>query len=118
MQVINHTHNSLELLLSKKFYSQTVVFKCFYWFTKDYQVSIKEDKKEFRIELQGNSSDIDIEKVIAKINQDLIDFKLRMIVDTETRNIRELIAAKAFSNYTFEEDENAAKSVMSDKIGF
>ena len=39
-----------------------------------------------------------------KLNQDFIDYNLRDIVSKETKNVRELIIAKAFSNGEYDED--------------
>ena len=52
---------------------------------------------------------------IEKIKQDLLDFKLRDIINKETRIIRELLIAKAFANYDDEEDPTTD---ISDPVGF
>ena len=43
-------------------------------------------------------------KFMDKLNQDFIDYNLRDIVSKETKNVRELIIAKAFSNGEYDED--------------
>jgi hypothetical protein len=39
-----------------------------------------------------------MEILLTKIKRDLVDFKTRDIISAETRNIREILIAKAFAN--------------------
>jgi hypothetical protein len=55
------------------------------------------------------------EKLLQKLERDLIDFNLRDIVTKETKNIRDLLTAKAFSNGEFDE---LPPGELSDPVGF
>ena len=55
------------------------------------------------------------EKLLQKLERDLIDFNLRDIVTKETKNIRDLLTAKAFSNGEFDE---LPIGELSDPVGF
>lgn len=88
-----------------KIYDLKVIKKCLYWYLKDYDIEYKL-KTDSILEIQMkplNSLTIDFVELNHKINQDLHDFSLRQIVIEETKNIRDLIVAKAFSNDTIKE---------------
>src|SRR4051794_4154319 len=95
--------NELRILLEKQLYSEKIIFKCFYWYGKNYLVSIStHSHSEYSVKLKpriNNFSSEEWQPVIEKVSRDLIDFKLRDIVTQETKNIRELITAKAFAYY-------------------
>jgi His-Xaa-Ser system protein HxsD len=56
-----------------------------------------------------------LEELLQKLERDLIDFNLRDIVTKETKNIRDLLTAKAFSNGEFDE---LPPGEISDPVGF
>jgi hypothetical protein len=56
-----------------------------------------------------------LEILLQKLERDLIDFNLRDIVTKETKNIRDLLTAKAFSNGEFDE---LPPGELSDPVGF
>jgi His-Xaa-Ser system protein HxsD len=109
----------LTILLDTNIYSEDVLFKCFYWYTDKYNVTINRHTENlFRVQLEFSPHDESEETsnlVIAKIKRDLIDFKLRDIVTKETKIIRELIVAKAFA--FFDSDDNP-KSIITDPVGY
>lgn len=45
----------------------------------------------------------ELESMLLRLKRDLIDFNLRDIVAKETRTVRELLIAKAFSSFDTEE---------------
>jgi His-Xaa-Ser system protein HxsD len=57
----------------------------------------------------------DVHKLISDIKKNLIDYKLRQIVADETRQVRELIIAKAFS---YEDETPPPTTEISDPVGF
>jgi His-Xaa-Ser system protein HxsD len=62
------------------------------------------------------SNDGNIKKILPKIENDLLDFKTREIVSLETKNIRELLIAKAFA---FEDEfDEPAPGNINDPVGF
>lgn len=113
------TKDVITVTLEKSLYNESVVFKCFYWYTNQYQVRIFEkDINYWMVELKTLQLPLSkelIDQLQHKIQQDLIDFKLRDIVSTETKTIRELLAAKAFAHY---ETEEGPSTDISDPVGF
>lgn len=115
MTDIELTYNSLKFTVSVKQYNESVLNKCFYWYGKDYNVNITENDTDYVIELSTvNGEILNQDILVHKINRDLNDFRLRDIVASETKNIRELLIAKAFSHYQDDDPE----TVISDPVGF
>lgn len=110
--------NKISIFLQEEIYNMDVLHKCFYWYSGDYSISIiKEVDNEVRISLMANDKEqinFNIESLIEQISRDLIDYKLRDIIFKETKNIRELIVAKAFAHY----DDNDPASEITDPVGF
>ena len=108
--------NKLNIRLDKSIYNEDVLHKCFYWYGGNYSVSISSfSESEFKVLITPKTEGIQLETIIDKIQQDLIDFKLRDIVTKETQTIRELIVAKAFAYYELEENPTTE---VSDPVGF
>ena len=109
---------SLTLTIDSRLYNETVIHKCFYWYSQDYMIDISLGKDaHFEIVIQPNkeNSTSDWNSLIEKIKQHLVDFKLRDIVNTETKTIRELLVAKAFAWYDV---EDIPVTNVSDPVGF
>lgn len=110
------TDNAIHLSLAEDLYSEDVLFKCFYWYGADYSISIDKNYGEYTVAVTAKTEvRINHDTLLLKIKNDLIDFKLRDIVTKETKNIRELLTAKAFAH--FQTDENPS-SEISDPVGF
>ncbi|RXP46857.1 His-Xaa-Ser system protein HxsD [Lutibacter sp. HS1-25] len=100
--------NLITCLVDSSIYNMDIIFKCFYWYGKLFSIEIckKEDFVEILIEKkEGIIDEVMFNKLRLKIKQDLIDFKTRDIVTKETKSVRELIIAKAFSNLSDEEED-------------
>ena len=94
-------NDSIKLKIPKKIYNKNVLFGCFYWYLDQFSIEIRKNKRNFSIVMKPKfqkMSEINIQNFIDKINDDLIDFKLRDIINIETKRIREIIIAKAFAN--------------------
>ena len=115
MIVTKVNEKSVQIVIDSNLYSIEVVYKCFYWYTSDYTVEIKSDQDSIRVILSNPKKEWEIENLNHKINTDLIDFKTRDIVFKETKNIREILIAKAFAN-SDEYDEQPPGDV-NDPIG-
>ncbi len=106
------------MTIDSRLYADIVVHKCFYWYTNDYHISIQLDDNNtyYNVILRPiNPSEYpDWDHVLANIQRDLIDFKLRQAILDETKIIRELIVAKAFAHY----DDTDPDTVISDPVGF
>lgn len=107
----------LRILVQKEVYDADVLTKCFYWYTRDHDVSIRSaSAEEFQVDImpRGDAEALD-PRMQERIQRDLIDFRLRHIVTKETAALRELIAAKAFA---FEDDSEGPRTSISDPVGF
>lgn len=115
MKDIIKLDNELHFSLNEEIYSEDVVYKCFYWYGADFNIDINKTNSIFLISITSKLDPINHYELLVKIKQDLIDFKLRDIVTKETKNIRELLIAKAFAH--FESDDNPLTEI-SDPVGF
>lgn len=95
-------NGELHLTLSTSIYSVDILHKCFYWYLNEYTVSIDHRDSEAAvviIRLKGKTLlESDISNLLQRIQDDLIDFKVRDTVTKETKTIRELLVAKAFEH--------------------
>ncbi len=101
-------NNGIVLRLDSTFYSRDAVAKCLYWYADRFEITIRADKNgEYDVRLEplpgSKIAEDDLEKLLLKLKKDLIDFNLRDIVTKETKNIRDLLVAKAFSNFDSED---------------
>ncbi len=109
-------NNTLQLIIDNTLYSSEVVYKCFYWYGGEYSVKINIEQNSFVVNLSGPKKEWNIESIVSKIKTDLIDFKTREVIFNETKNIRELLIAKAFAhNDEFEEQPSGN---INDPVGF
>lgn len=110
------TEQGLELVLESAHYSSIMLHKCFYWYTRDYQVLIElMDGKCFRVRLQPKEGVALPAAILDQVHNDLLDFQLREMIAEETRTIRELLIAKAFAHY---DTEQPLSTSISDPVGF
>lgn len=108
--------NMLTVIVDKETYPSDVLYKCFYWYSDNYNVQIFPfDHFNYKVTLQCKVLEHNFDSILEKIQQDLIDFKLRDIVTKETRTIRELIIAKAFAYYDLADNPSTE---ISDPVGF
>lgn len=116
MREIKFIDTTLAFSLDKSLYNESVIYKCFYWYLGHYSFDLLDNVNHFRITLKSKAArPFDEEELIFRIKNDLADYKLRAIINHETQNIRELIIAKALSNY---EEETIMSSIVSDPVGF
>lgn len=99
-------------------YNLDVVHKCFYWYTKEYNVEIVPSGNGTTVHimmLEGSFNESSEKKLRERVNRDLIDYYLRERIRLETKTIRELIIAKAFSPF---DDDTLPSGAVSDPVGF
>lgn len=101
-------------------YSKDAIFKCLYWYGDKFRTIVSfADSNTYKICLQplpdNPISSEQKEHFLLKLERDLVDFNLRDIVTKETKNIRDLLTAKAFSNGEFDE---LPPGELSDPVGF
>jgi His-Xaa-Ser system protein HxsD len=112
--------NEIIVFADATLYSKDSIFKCLYWYGHKYHTTVSfADSNTYRISLKPMSdnplSQQQLEILLQKLERDLIDFNLRDIVTKETKNIRDLLIAKAFSNGEFDE---LPPGDISDPVGF
>ncbi len=122
MEFNNHIaeNNEVVVYADSLLFSKDAIFKCLYWYGGDFQTNVSLVgsgiyKITLRTLVQTKYNTEDLDKILLKLERDLIDFNLRDIVSKETKSIRELLIAKAFSNGEF--DENPIGEVT-DPVGF
>jgi len=97
----NYVDSSVEVLIPIGLYSRDAIFKCLYWYSEQYKYVISETENQSLIVSfipKSESQKLDLEEFTTKFSEDLIDYELRLKVNAETKNIRELLIAKAFAN--------------------
>lgn len=112
--------NEIIVFADTSLYTKDGIFKCLYWYGDKYRTNVSfADSNTYKISLKPLSdnplSHDQSEKLLQKLERDLIDFNLRDIVTKETKNIRDLLTAKAFSNGEFDE---LPPGEISDPVGF
>jgi len=90
----------VKLLIPKKSYSKEIIIRCLYWYLADYEIELKESWN-YNIVIMKSKNDkyFDTNSFENKIKQDLLDYSLRQIIADETKNIKDLIIAKAFASF-------------------
>lgn len=106
----------IQVKIDSKLYSSEVIHKCFYWYGGKYSVDIKAEQDSFIIHISAIKKEFDIKSILNKIRIDLIDFKTREIIFNETKNIREILIAKAFASG--EELDEIPPYNVNESIGF
>ena len=106
--------NKIQLTVDKTIYNESVISKVLYWLMNDYFI-LQENQTDaiqhIILEKKTNTiSEEDFLKLKNRLNQDFIDFKVRDIVNQETKNIRDILYIKAFSN----NDEFADYNLIAD----
>jgi His-Xaa-Ser system protein HxsD len=109
----------ITVFLDSSLFSKDAVFKCIYWYGDKFHTNISQESTHYRITLKplvGNSlANEELNLYLLKLERDLVDFNLRDIVTKETKNVRDLLIAKAFSNGEFDESPIGK---VSDPVGF
>lgn len=112
--------NEIIVFANITLYSKDSIFKCLYWYGDKYHTNVSfADSNTYKVSVKPIStnklSPIELENLLLKLERDLVDFNLRDIVTKETRNVRDLLIAKAFSNGEFDE---MPPGDVSDPVGF
>lgn len=119
MHIEKLSERVIKIILDPALYELEVIYKCFYWYGDNYVIEIEQDKGFYSIKLSKQTSDIDAElfqHLIAKIKNDLIDYKTRQIIHSETKDIKDILIAKAFSRLDIYDE--TPKGEIEDPVGF
>src|SRR5665647_1882247 len=98
----------LNIFIPKKLYSKEAILNFLYWKLHESSVhfSVFSDK-EFQVSIELSAFSIaQIDDLKKTLSNELIDYELREIVQKQTKNVRELIIAKAFANGTLDDLES------------
>jgi His-Xaa-Ser system protein HxsD len=111
--------NEIVVYADHALFSHDAVFKCLYWYGDKFHTSVHQASGFYIISLIPQDGFVaeaaDLKLYQQKLERDLVDFNLRDIVTKETKNVRDLLIAKAFSNGNFEE---LPPGEISDPVGF
>jgi His-Xaa-Ser system protein HxsD len=101
MKVEEKSERRMVVSLDQTLYTEALIYKCVYWFTDNFDVSIsRSGESTLIVEIAAKKDPISTDEMLSlesRLKRDLIDFKTREIIQRETQTIRELIIAKAFS---------------------
>ena len=106
----NFTTNSpqeISFLVDKKIFSDNVLSKVLYWFSTDFIISrntISDSIEKITFHLIKSDGIIDKDSLQLKLSQNFTDYKIREIIQKETKDIRNILYIKAFANYNGDED--------------
>jgi len=112
--------NQINVFVDKNIFSQETILKTLYWYGDKFHTNISfTENGTYQVSLMPLSTSLiqadELELYLQKFERDLIDFSLRATITNETRNIRELLLAKAFS---FGEFDELPPGDVSDPVGF
>ncbi len=119
MNIPNNSYNTKEIsiYLNHSFYSKSSIIKTLYWYSDRFIFQFNTKNEYFHLILNPiEELELEeMEKLFHLLNRDFLDFQLRQVIHEETKNIRDLITAKAFSNGQLDEIPNGD---ISDPVGF
>jgi len=102
--------NRCKLIVDLVIFNDRIISKVVYCLSGDYliyQQNLENNLQSIILEKkQGLLLDDDFQSLKDKINQLLIDYKNRDIIQQETKNIRDILYVKAFANNDDYEDFN------------
>lgn len=106
--------DKIQIKIDTAIFNDTVITKTLYWLQCDYLVfwnTLKDNIQNIILEKKdGTISEEEFMKLKSRLNQNLIDFKIRDVVNKETKNIRDILYIKAFANGEDFEDYNLMDS--------
>ena len=86
----------MTLRIDRKIYPDNCISKVVYWLSEQYAINRRIEGDEEIISIEGN---VDETKIRKTFFEKLNDYKLRGIIDTETKDIRTILYAKAFGDF-------------------
>ena len=100
---------SFSIEIDRKVYNDAAISKAVYWHTENFLINREVNGNAETISFKAKKNEIsetEKENILQKFNQDLHDYKLRQIIEQETKDIRTILYIKAFANNDdFEEYE-------------
>ena len=81
--------------IDRRLYSDSCITKVVYWLSGQYAIDRHIDGDEEIITIEGGNDKKLKEEFFEKLN----DYKLREVIETETKDIRTILYAKAFGDF-------------------
>lgn len=81
--------------IDRRLYSDSCISKVVYWLSGQYAIDRHIDGEEEIITIEGGNDKKLKEEFFEKLN----DYKLREVIETETKDIRTVLYAKAFGDF-------------------
>lgn len=91
------TSNEVRFFIDTVEYSSKVIARTLYWLSGKFTVQSERQGNNCLVTLQSSTTE-DWDSIKCQISQHLADFRLREIIEDETRDIRNILYIKAFSN--------------------
>ena len=86
----------MTLRIDRKIYSDSCISKVVYWLSDQYTIERRLEGDEELLFIDGEIDEDQLRKIIL---EKLNDYKLRGIIDAETKDIRTILYAKAFGDF-------------------
>jgi len=119
MKACRTSERKIVISVDASLYNEEVLYKCIYWYGDTYAVMVERNEQNYEMLIEkreGIISDELFHLLINKVKTDLIDFKTRQIIGRETQNIKQILIAKAFSN--FDDYDETPIGDINDPLGF
>ena len=94
-----------EITISKYIYPLVVVKKAIANYMEDIYVKLEEDVNNIIIRIQLNKEESDLNQIIGEFYNELLRESLRYDIACETKNLRELIVARALYTTCIEDND-------------
>lgn len=86
----------MTLRIDRKIYPDSCISKVVYWLSDQYTIERRLEGDEELLSIDGKINEDQLRKtILEKLN----DYKLRGIIDAETKDIRTILYAKAFGDF-------------------
>ena len=86
----------MTLRIDRNIYSDSCITKVVYWLSDQYSIERQLEGDEELLSVDGEIDEVQLRKtILEKLN----DYKLREIIDAETKDIRTILYAKAFGDF-------------------
>lgn len=98
--------NIAEITISKALYPLITIKKAVANYMEDVYIKLEEDKDNIIIKLQLQENKEDLERIVGEFYNELLRESLRYDISCETKNLRELIVARALYTTCIDVNEN------------
>lgn len=92
------SNTKAQFLVDPEIYSDSVISKVCYWLNTDFIVSSNKKGDYMNICIESVKNEVEWSCTQQIISQMFSDYKLREIIDFETKDIRTVLYVKAFAN--------------------